>query len=728
MAVGSLAILSVLASPLARGTIPVEGDFGGFFVSLKAFYAECLARGEAFDWMPHLKGGFFLTGEGEIGAYHPVHFLIYRWLPFQVAFHLDVFAPSPVMLAGMTLFLRRFVDGAGALMGAMLFTFSTTYMGVLGYPQMALALAHAPWLLWAMSALAGATTGSSRALFCAVIAFLTGSQVLSGHPPGLFYSVVIEAAFLLFLLVNRRASPASFALVLAGKTLGFVMGAVQIWATYSAFQISARAEFDARDIVLFSISPSMLKGTVAPYLFWSRVHNTGGIYFNAIPLVLVLFWLTILYGNKRRTHSTTGRRTRLAAPDRLAVWALLLTLYAFWMSTGFLGGLYYLQMALPVVGKIRAPARYLNLVQFGLCVISAVAFSRLVAFVKQGRKHDWFHLVLPWSLAAVSLVLAVSYIDARPHSKYLLPQASLYAAPLVFIATAVAATLACRGRRIGLVLLVSVAAVDLGFYGLGHPGSMGCWYGTQKYDNWKRRMIGPRKSKKGRLYYLDYRVNQLTLQGYRIINGYVGGLYPTRRLDYTELPALRVAGVVWLRPASRAEAEAVLGPNRPVERGWYRVPDPLPRARLVGKAIVSQKPARDLGRIDIQNEALVTRELGLGKNGEGEPGKTLILQDRPGSIRVMVNANQRALLVVSESHDPGWRALVDGKEVDLLRVNGDFMGCVVERGQHNVLLRFAPAAVRHGLPLSLAGLLAGLLLCLPSLVALVRRARRERSR
>ena len=50
---------------------------------VRAFFAEQLARGEPFDWMPQLYSGFYLTGEGQGGTYHPWHLLLYRCLPLR---------------------------------------------------------------------------------------------------------------------------------------------------------------------------------------------------------------------------------------------------------------------------------------------------------------------------------------------------------------------------------------------------------------------------------------------------------------------------------------------------------------------------------------------------------------------------------------------------------------------------------------------------------------------
>ena len=79
-------------------------------------------------------------------------------------------------------------------------------------------------------------------------------------------------------------------------------------------------------------------------------------------------------------------------------------------------------------------------------------------------------------------------------------------------------------------------------------------------------------------------------------------------------------------------------------------------------------------------------------------------------IEARVTAPGRQLLVLSESYDEGWMATVGGHPVPVVRVNGDFLGCVVPAGTHQVALVFAPAHLAWGARVSLGALLvAGLL-------------------
>jgi hypothetical protein len=119
----------------------------------------------------------------------------------------------------------------------------------------------------------------------------------------------------------------------------------------------------------------------------------------------------------------------------------------------------------------------------------------------------------------------------------------------------------------------------------------------------------------------------------------------------------------------------------------------------VAQVLLSRDPRRDIERIDGATTALVSRDPGLTP---GPPGAATLIGDDPGAIRVTTRAESRQLLVLNEAHHPGWRALVDGQPRPVLRVDGDFLGCVLEPGRHDVSFRFAPRSHRLGVQLSAA--------------------------
>jgi hypothetical protein len=102
-----LLLLAALAWPFFAGRAYLGGELGDFHLPARAFYAQQLARGEPFDWMPGIFAGFYLTGEGQAGTYHPLHWLLYRFLPLRTALGWEYLSSYPVMAAGLWVLLRR---------------------------------------------------------------------------------------------------------------------------------------------------------------------------------------------------------------------------------------------------------------------------------------------------------------------------------------------------------------------------------------------------------------------------------------------------------------------------------------------------------------------------------------------------------------------------------------------------------------------------------------------
>ena len=150
VAIGSCAMLLWMARGLVGGQITFTGDLLHLHYPLRDFYAEALAQGHRFDWMPSLYGGFDVAGQGELGAYHPLHWLLYRVLPLDAAFGVELVAAYPFLLAGMWLFLRCWCERPAAAFGALLFAFCGFNLLHGVHPNMVSVVAHMPWALWAI--------------------------------------------------------------------------------------------------------------------------------------------------------------------------------------------------------------------------------------------------------------------------------------------------------------------------------------------------------------------------------------------------------------------------------------------------------------------------------------------------------------------------------------------------------------------------------------------------
>jgi hypothetical protein len=92
-----------------------------------------------------------------------------------------------------------------------------------------------------------------------------------------------------------------------------------------------------------------------------------------------------------------------------------------------------------------------------------------------------------------------------------------------------------------------------------------------------------------------------------------------------------------------------------------------------------------------------------------------ILDYRGDSYRIRYLASSESLLRFAIPYAPGWSATVDRAPVKVLATDYAFCGVIVPGGQHELTLEFLPLESRLGVALSLAGVLAVILmLFLPS--------------
>jgi hypothetical protein len=137
--------------------------------------------------------------------------------------------------------------------------------------------------------------------------------------------------------------------------------------------------------------------------------------------------------------------------------------------------------------------------------------------------------------------------------------------------------------------------------------------------------------------------------------------------------------------------------------------DALPRAYLVGDYVVEAGDSGLLravrGGFDHHNSVLLDREPELSGAERIDSLLPATIEDyRPERVEIATRAPAEALLVLSDTHYPGWHATLDGKPASILRANGLFRAVVVPKGEHRVVFAYTPSSFRNGAWLSAASL------------------------
>jgi hypothetical protein len=378
------------------------------------------------------------------------------------------------------------------------------------------------------------------------------------------------------------------------------------------------------------------------------------------------------------------------------------------MALGRHGPLQQLLAVAPIIGYFRFPCRAIVLFELGIGLMAAIGFTSLCR-TSCGAQP----IAVPSKSLGFAVLAAVAAACVGP---VLWPEhtADLWrvsCGPLGIVIAIALVIRAAKGNRLALRALVVFTAIDLGAYGLSYA----VYRDVHSLPDYVANISAP-PGKRGQRVAIDVAApsgqslragNQILLAGFSRIDGYAG-LEPARRLNYQQPAVLRVCGV-----------DAVS-----TSRGWVRLFDALPDTRLVGLYRTTDDVAIDIADVDLTNEVLIeTEDRELVTGHLGEPSIKLSIDgiarrsvDRPGKIEVEVSASRPAILVLAESHHRGWTAVANGlqpghgRELKTLRVNGDFLGCLVPEGRYTVEFRFAPASLRYGRLISVCSL--GLLVIL----------------
>lgn len=95
---------------------------------------------------------------------------------------------------------------------------------------------------------------------------------------------------------------------------------------------------------------------------------------------------------------------------------------------------------------------------------------------------------------------------------------------------------------------------------------------------------------------------------------------------------------------------------------------------------------------------------------EEQPAIMEITEFREGFARVKINAPKDCYLIFREGWDPGWRVFIDGKKDYVLPVDAAFQGVFVEKGEREIIWRYAPRSIFKGALISCVSILILILL------------------
>jgi len=694
----------------------------------KAYFKRMIASGVLPLWTPLINAGFPLLAEGQVGAFYPLHWLLFLSLSLFGAFNCQLILSFIIAFYGMYIYSRSVGLGRPAgLLAAGLFTFNGFTVGHLLHPNLLGVVFLLPYVLFVTDRYLerrGSETGNLLAL-----SLLFALQLALGHPQFLYYNLLVTVAYFGYGLATGKSKNAWLARssrYLAALAFSLALGAAQFLPTLELAGISRGGTDRIGHMMTFGHAFYSLAGLINQLLPYSlstlQANWEYSTYFGVLPVLLLLLALML-----------KGRRS--AFYKGLLLCCFLLMFEPLFARLAVVLGL------VTAGGRFNLPIRLIIYCIFPLAILSGRAFEYWFFDRARGARPTRWLPQLAWFLclgAVFACLLLYPGLQAMGEMRVDSWQLGIILGSLLVLLAAKRARPGQKRALAGLALVLLF--LDLLVFADDRTGfsnqaaverqSEICQrvgQGDSRFFSYTH-FRSPKRPLPDRLdFNTPLQHNLPALHGYTPLSLKPWWEYAVLLEVFLEMnleknvplgvvtSLLRVANVGYLSTNARfAQADWQLVS----EAGLYKLAQPLPRAFFssrYGKAEDKLSTMQSLVGSRYPRafyEKLFAPLMSSARQGDGgsivateQEGTTLFLKDEAHEVVLLTGAPRPGYLVLSDTYYPGGQAYLDGEEVAIERANYMFRGVKVGAGEHEVRFRFRPGSFLLGLFVSLCAAL-----------------------
>jgi hypothetical protein len=696
-------------------------DLQSFFLPKFVYGSKELFAGRFPLWNPYEDGGvpFFATAQPSV--LYPPKILLFGVLRPVQAYWAYLAIHYAALAAGFFLFVReQGLPATAAFVGASVWTFAVPILSSNYHPNRIANLAFLPFVFLLVERVCRG--GGARVL--AALAAIVGVQFFAGYP-----GYVLDTALLVGLhaLVRPLAGPSLppgkgplrvLPFLAVAFALGAAIAAIQLFPLFEAGVLAKRAALsDPANIKL----PEVPARLAPPFLV-------------SVPGLLVFSCIALF--------------ERRALPATAGVLACVVLGQGGWIWLS----------RVPGFSVMRFPYLWLHLAPFFVAWLAAIGWSTFEAQAGPARgdlARRVAVVVISVAWAALAAIVALRTLSGREpfesdfgsrlaKSVTTVPSAALGIAGALLVAAlcvrSVRARLGPVAFAVAAVLLVVSHEASFPFGGVTGPvkrihGKVG---EIQKYVDSGVHVSGRALSFHDIEFghtitdripsalgaeesFLPHRFRRL-IETFELwpLFGHLAWDEIARSRRFLDALDVDVIAVPNWKADEFAESSGLHRVSSNDETTLFRNPTRIGHAWVVyaARGAESEDSAYDLvlgGHFDPRREVVLEdpsalRQLpyleGVDADFPRKPGRPLAeRRASAGEMEYDVELRRPGVLVVSESHHPGWKAFVDGQETPILVANYAFRGVVLPPGRHTVRFEYRPASVWLGLAVSLASIL-----------------------
>src|SRR5579859_6612042 len=699
------------------------GDYSAFGYPLAYYYRECFWRGELPFWNPYNDCGAPFLAQWNTLTLYPLSLF---YLLFPLSWSLGMFCLGHLFLAGLGMyFLAHRWTGSrlGAALAAAAFAFNGLTWRALLWPNNIAALG---WMPWVVLAVEEAWRQGGRAV---ILAALAGAmQMLAGAPEIILQTWFVAGALWVAEIFRGELPRAR----MTGRAVvaGILVAGLAAAQLLPFFDLLAHSQ---RDVNYGDASWAMPSygwaNFLVPLFHCWRNHLTSAF------VQINQNWISSYY-----LGAGVAGLALLALwhVRQRRVWLLgALVFLSLNLALGENGWAYKaLKEVVPQVGFMRFPIKFVVLAVFALPLLAAFGAAWLEGLPAETRARKWKRVggLALGLLAAMAVILWFAYKYPLPTDDFTVTLKNTCVRALFMILIFCCLTLSRLDARSSSARWLRMALVPLLWFDVFTHAPANCstaarWVyepdSIRRYFNWEdklrpgisramqgkasvSRMISqaskdPENDVNGRrlALFLDYNLldHAPKLDGFyslelREIYDVVGWMYSTTN----ENPTLRdFLGV-----------SHISNPTNIVD--W------IPRQSFLPMVTAGQKPVfadntntfyNLVGSFEPQRTVYLPLEARGQVHATNQANAKILSPPRflsPQHLRVEVESDAPAMIVVAQAFYHPWRAYVDGARTPLWRANYAFQALEVPAGRHEVNLVYEDRNFIYGLVVSLASL------------------------
>ena len=675
----------------------VTPDFGksdilNYEYPTKFFFAESLKHGKLPLWNPQIATGY--PQQATItGNYNPINLILFYFLPSPQAFNLGL--AMAFLTAGIFTFLycrALRLSAVASLFTAISFSFSGIFVTQIVHFNVIQTLSFFILELYLIEIY----IQKKKSFILPLLAFAVGFQILAG-----FYQVVLYSLIVLFLYIfwrllflDEKASRKVVLFLTLSLVIitGFVIAAIQLLPSWELTKISDRqGGVGIEEIKRFPYPLKHLATFIWPYLlgdprigtypqfsenwgiFWE---NTGFV--GILPLIFSL--IAVVWGLRR---------------NRPIQFFLLLLVISLFLMLGNNSPTFFL-FKFPPLSLFRVPARWIIFFTFSLVILAGFGFEifrqRFEAKITSSVLKTLVYLLI-LVVATVNIFLFAypyhlrekteKWLSAPQTVQFLEKDQSSYRIVSYFNGTVWNEQFLKNGWK-------GAQEKYLPFREALDPN----WNGVWRIES--VNSYSPVNFRRAALIDMIYQQNvALKNNSEAIVGETARKLLDIQNVKYIISP-FSVKG---------RDLELVFESQTSPEYFIYQNKSFLPRV-FIAKDTLPVKTIGELPRIlsssKFDPKTTVILEKSLEKHSfETNNSTATITRYDNQDIEIKAQMDGEGILVLGDSYYPGWKAIVDGKEQEILPANINQRALILEKGEHTVKFAFQPKSFKIGVIISL---------------------------